>query len=103
VLDRLKGTGEFRISLGLDTSVTETLAPLLSAVRQQDQLLAHEFYNSVEWQTVLQLMDASTATPSASGTQMSASAGVGAWSCQHCTFLNRAESASCEICQLPKM
>ena len=37
------------------------LPPLLSAVRQQDQLLAHEFYRSTEWQTVLQLMEAAGA------------------------------------------
>ncbi|KAF0294004.1 Nuclear protein localization protein 4 [Amphibalanus amphitrite] len=84
--------------------IKDVLPPLLSAVRQQDQLLAHEFYHSTEWQTVLQLMDAAGAAGAGGpGAQMSPVAAADAWACQHCTFLNRAESGTCEICQLPKM
>ncbi|XP_037093892.1 nuclear protein localization protein 4 homolog [Pollicipes pollicipes] len=105
--DFLSAVSDFHVLLYLATMDTvhikAVLPPLLSAVRQQDQLLAHEFYNGVEWQTVLQLMEASSASATGSGAQMSQSVGADAWPCQHCTFLNRAESASCEICQLPKM
>lgn len=104
--DFLAAVSDFHVLFYLATMDTVHIKGdlLLSAVRQQDQLLAHEFYNSTEWQTVLQLMDASgAASASGASSQMSPAAAQDAWACQHCTFLNRAESGSCEICQLPKM
>ena len=60
-------------------------------------------HNSSDWQTVLQLMDASGEAAASGGPSQMSPAAADSWACQHCTFLNRPESGSCEICQLPKM
>lgn len=101
------------------------MLPLLEAIRDKDREKAIEWSHIEQWATVEQLISASTASTSESlfhsSSRMSSSAlaegsgiGVGTdqivnspseqalWTCSHCTFLNAADFAMCEMCGLPR-
>lgn len=107
------------------------MLPLLEAIRNKDKQKALEWAQSEHWATVEQLISASSTTRSpqvsfGSNSRTSSSAavegsgggiGVGTepmaanppadrpqalWTCSHCTFLNAADLAVCEMCNLPR-
>lgn len=105
------------------------MLPLLEAIRNKDKEKALEWAQSEHWATVEQLISAaSTSSRPPQATSFSGSsrtlpstiaegsAGVGVgtepianpppdqalWTCSHCTFLNAADLAVCEMCNLPR-
>lgn len=104
------------------------MTPLLEAVRNKDKEKAIEWARSEHWATVEQLISATTASTLHSShssidsnSRMSSpvlvgGSGIGVgtepmanpppdqtlWTCSHCTFLNAADFAMCEICGLPR-
>lgn len=103
------------------------MAPLLAAIRSGNRDQALEWSHSEHWATVEQLISATAASgPHSSrgigfsnshGASASA-AGIGAggvggaaadsipeqplWTCRHCTFINPADLATCDMCSLPR-
>lgn len=103
------------------------MGPLLDALRTKDKEKVIEWAASENWATVDQLISATTANSShlpqgaafGSGSRLSSSSSAGGidvtsgtmgnqpmnqplWTCPHCTFLNPAELATCEMCNLPR-
>ncbi|CAL1686966.1 unnamed protein product [Lasius platythorax] len=105
------------------------MLPLLEAIRNKNKEKALEWAQSEHWATVEQLISATstasrppqtTSFGSSSRTLPSAiaeaSGGIGVgtepianpppdqtlWTCSHCTFLNAADLAVCEMCNLPR-
>lgn len=104
------------------------MAPLFEAIRTKDKQKALEWSQSEHWATVDQLISVTTSSqssqtasfPSGSRTSSSvaaeASGGIGVgtepianptpgralWTCPYCTFLNAADLAFCEMCNLPR-
>ncbi|KYN09472.1 Nuclear protein localization protein 4 like protein [Trachymyrmex cornetzi] len=105
------------------------MLPLLEAIRNKDKQKALEWAQSEHWATVEQLI--SVTSTSSRPPQMSSfgnssrtlpsvtaegSGGIGVgtepianpppdqalWTCSHCTFLNAADLAVCEMCNLPR-
>lgn len=101
------------------------MMPLLEAIRAKDREKAIEWSRLEQWATVEQLISETTASTSQpmfdNSSRISASAlaegsGIavgtdsivnsppdqGLWTCSHCTFLNAADFAMCEMCGLPR-
>lgn len=103
------------------------MAPLLSAIRSGNREQAMEWARSEHWATVEQLISATAATaphtsrgiafsnnPGDSVSTVGVGTGVvsGAvnnpiadkplWTCRHCTFINPADLATCDMCSLPR-
>lgn len=105
------------------------MLPLLEAIRAKDKQKALKWAQSEHWATVEQLISAASTssrpsqtmsfgsnsrTSSSLTTERSGGIGVGAepianpppdqalWTCSHCTFLNAADLAVCEMCNLPR-
>ncbi|KAL0108495.1 hypothetical protein PUN28_015203 [Cardiocondyla obscurior] len=105
------------------------MLPLLEAIHKKDKPKAMEWAQSEHWATVEQLISVSSTSshppqtssfgnssrtlPSATA-EGSGGVGVGTeqivnpppdqalWTCSHCTFLNAADLAVCEMCNLPR-
>lgn len=104
------------------------MSPLLEAIRNKDKQKALEWTQSEHWATVEQLISVSSTSRSpqvsfgsssrtSSSASVEASGGIGVgtepmarpsadqralWTCSHCTFLNAADLAVCEMCNLPR-
>ncbi|XP_032686313.1 nuclear protein localization protein 4 homolog isoform X3 [Odontomachus brunneus] len=107
------------------------MLPLLEAIRNKDKQKVLEWAQSEHWATVEQLISASSTSRSpqvsfGNNSRTSSSAAVGGsgggtsvgtesmaanppddrpqtlWTCSHCTFLNAADLAVCEMCNLPR-
>jgi len=105
------------------------MLPLLEAIRNKDKEKALEWAQSEHWATVEQLISAASTSSRPSqatsfggssrtlpSTTAEASGGIGVgtepianpppdqalWTCSHCTFLNAADLAVCEMCNLPR-
>ncbi|XP_017846673.1 nuclear protein localization protein 4 homolog isoform X2 [Drosophila busckii] len=90
------------------------MGPLLEAVRTKSPNRAADFKSEEVWKLLESLVQASstgggtTSYPSGAATS-AGNAGADAmdldastWTCNHCTFINRGELTSCEICSLPR-
>ncbi|KAM7361260.1 nuclear protein localization 4 isoform 2-T2 [Cochliomyia hominivorax] len=96
---------------------------LLEAVRNKNPNMAYAFKKEDVWKLLESLIHASssgsggtTSYPSSSSAVRSAAGGGSSsgsvhenaasesatWTCNHCTFINRGELSSCEICSLPR-
>lgn len=93
----------------------DTLGALLEAIRTEDEGLAHHFKKSEEWATVEEMIlahgspttpglarQASYVGPGASPLPPIGSSGGVMWTCNHCTFNNKPENSSCDMCSLPR-
>ncbi|XP_043651348.1 nuclear protein localization protein 4 homolog isoform X1 [Drosophila teissieri] len=92
------------------------MGPLLEAVRTKNPNQAAQFKVVDVWKLLESLIQASsggsggtTSYPSGGASASAGSAGSEAmdldantWTCNHCTFINRGELTSCEICSLPR-
>ncbi|KAH8304915.1 hypothetical protein KR018_004639 [Drosophila ironensis] len=92
------------------------MGPLLEAVRTKNPNQAAHFKGEDVWKLLESLVQASsggsggtTSYPSGGAASNAGAAGSDAmdldantWTCNHCTFINRGELASCEICSLPR-
>ncbi|XP_034487130.1 nuclear protein localization protein 4 homolog isoform X1 [Drosophila innubila] len=91
------------------------MGPLLEAVRSKNPNKAADFKSEEVWKLLESLFQASSTgsggtTSYPSGAAATAgTAGADAmdldantWTCNHCTFINRGELTSCEICSLPR-
>ncbi|XP_062122445.1 nuclear protein localization protein 4 homolog isoform X2 [Drosophila sulfurigaster albostrigata] len=91
------------------------MGPLLEAVRSKNPNKAADFKGDEVWKLLESLVQASSSgsggtTSYPSGAAANAgSAGAdpmdldaNTWTCNHCTFINRGELTSCEICSLPR-
>ncbi|XP_055902406.1 nuclear protein localization protein 4 homolog [Eupeodes corollae] len=83
------------------------LQTLLEAVRTKNSTMANNFLKSDIWKVLESLFVASSDGSGGSASYPSQSAALqGAedsnWTCNHCTFINRGELSSCEICGLPR-
>jgi len=81
----------------------EYLSPLLDAVRNKDEGLAHEWGQSEQWATVEQLI-AANSNASMTSQQLRPSGGEGGamWTCSRCTYNNEPTRTICEICSQAK-
>ncbi|KAH3863869.1 hypothetical protein DPMN_026873, partial [Dreissena polymorpha] len=109
---------EFHLLLYLSTTdmlpLKERIVTLLEAIKTGDENLAHDFKKTEEWATVEEMMAAhgvqspgltrqgSYVGPGASPLPPIGSASGAMWICAHCTFHNRLENQSCEMCNLPR-
>ncbi|XP_076756687.1 nuclear protein localization protein 4 homolog [Xylocopa sonorina] len=125
----LEAVSDFHLLIFIATMdmfpMKDHMMPLLEAIRNKDREKATEWSHSEQWLIVEQLISetsASTSQPSfdtSSRMQSSALAegsgvAVGTdpiansppdqtlWTCSHCTFLNAAGFAMCEMCGLPR-
>ncbi|XP_017052420.1 nuclear protein localization protein 4 homolog isoform X1 [Drosophila ficusphila] len=94
----------------------QAMAPLLEAVRTKNPNQAAQFKSQEVWKLLETLIQASsggsggtTSYPSGGSSASAGAAGPEAmdldgntWTCSHCTFINRGELTSCEICSLPR-
>ncbi|TMW48436.1 hypothetical protein DOY81_006481 [Sarcophaga bullata] len=99
------------------------MKPLLEAVRNHNPNMAYAFKKEDVWKLLESLIHASssgsggtTSYPSTPASVRAAAGGSVAagsalendvtesatWTCNHCTFINRGELTSCEICSLPR-
>ncbi|EDV92839.1 nuclear protein localization protein 4 homolog isoform X1 [Drosophila grimshawi] len=91
------------------------MGPLLEAVRARNPNKAADFKAEEVWQLLESLVQASstgsggtTSYPSGAATSSGAAGSdamdldANTWTCNHCTFINRGELTSCEICSLPR-
>ncbi|XP_023176192.1 nuclear protein localization protein 4 homolog isoform X2 [Drosophila hydei] len=91
------------------------MGPLFEAVRAKNPNQAAEFKGEEVWKLLESLVQASstgsggTANYPSGATSSAGAAGADAmdmdantWTCNHCTFINRGELTSCEICSLPR-
>nr|XP_016932877.2 nuclear protein localization protein 4 homolog isoform X1 [Drosophila suzukii] len=92
------------------------MGPLLEAVRTKNPNQAEQFKIEDVWKLLESLIQASsggsggtTSYPSGGASANAGTAGSEAmdldantWTCNHCTFINRGELTSCEICSLPR-
>ncbi|XP_016932877.4 nuclear protein localization protein 4 homolog isoform X2 [Drosophila suzukii] len=92
------------------------MGPLLEAVRTKNPNQAEQFKIEDVWKLLESLIQASsggsggtTSYPSGGASANAGNAGSEAmdldantWTCNHCTFINRGELTSCEICSLPR-
>ncbi|EDW84969.1 uncharacterized protein Dwil_GK14396, isoform A [Drosophila willistoni] len=94
------------------------MAPLMEAVRTKNPNQAAEFKGTEVWKLLESLIQASSGstggttnyssdigpTANAGGSSGSEAMDLDAntWTCNHCTFINRGELTSCEICSLPR-
>ncbi|XP_031638747.1 nuclear protein localization protein 4 homolog isoform X3 [Contarinia nasturtii] len=80
------------------------MGPLLEAVRNKNYAAAVQWKEQEVWSTLETLI---TASSSASGgmehyPDTNSVPTAADWTCNHCTFINRGELSSCEICNLPR-
>ncbi|BFF90162.1 nuclear protein localization protein 4 homolog [Drosophila madeirensis] len=93
------------------------MASLLEAVRTKNPNRAADFKGEEVWKILESLIQASsggsggtTSYPSGSGATSAGGAASAeamdqdehTWTCNHCTFINRGDLQSCEICSLPR-
>lgn len=92
------------------------MGPLLEAVRTKNPNQAAQFKVVDVWKLLESLIQASsggsggtTSYPSGGASASAGASGSEAmdldantWTCNHCTFINRGELTSCEICSLPR-
>ncbi|XP_064545601.1 nuclear protein localization protein 4 homolog isoform X2 [Drosophila montana] len=91
------------------------MGPLLEAVRAKNPNKADDFKGEEVWKLLESLVQASstgsggtTSYPSGAATSAGGSGAdamdldANTWTCSHCTFINRGELNSCEICSLPR-
>ncbi|KAI8044632.1 hypothetical protein M5D96_000803 [Drosophila gunungcola] len=92
------------------------MGPLLEAVRTKNPNQAAQFKIEDVWKLLESLIQASsggsggtTSYPSGGASASAGASGSEAmdldantWTCSHCTFINRGELNSCEICSLPR-
>ncbi|XP_037820384.1 nuclear protein localization protein 4 homolog isoform X1 [Lucilia sericata] len=98
------------------------MKPLLEAVRNKNPNMAYAFKKEDVWKLLESLIHASSSGSGGTTSYPSSSSGVRAaaggsnsgsahenvitesatWTCNHCTFINRGELSSCEICSLPR-
>ncbi|XP_030562115.1 nuclear protein localization protein 4 homolog isoform X2 [Drosophila novamexicana] len=91
------------------------MGPLLEAVRAKNPNKAADFKGEEVWKLLESLVQASstgsggtTSYPSGAATSAGGSGAdamdldANTWTCSHCTFINRGELTSCEICSLPR-
>ncbi|XP_015023053.2 nuclear protein localization protein 4 homolog isoform X2 [Drosophila mojavensis] len=90
------------------------MGPLLEAVRSKNPNKAAEFKTDEVWKLLESLVQASSTGGGTTSYPSGATASTGAagadamdldantWTCSHCTFINRGELNSCEICSLPR-
>lgn len=101
------------------------MIPLLDAIRNKNREKAIEWTHSEQWATIEQLISEATTSISRplfdTNSRISSSVlvegsgiAVGTdpivnspsdqtlWTCSHCTFLNAADFAMCEMCGLPR-
>ncbi|XP_078611262.1 nuclear protein localization protein 4 homolog [Branchiostoma floridae x Branchiostoma japonicum] len=83
--------------------------PLLEGVREQNAETVEHWSKTDQWATVEQLITAHAPSPPVGGGPSAAGpafppggAAGGVWECKHCTLINQAHNASCEICNLPR-
>ncbi|XP_003399190.1 nuclear protein localization protein 4 homolog [Bombus terrestris] len=125
----LEAVSDFHLLIFIATMdmfpMKDHMMPLLDAIRTKDREKAIEWSRSEQWATVEQLISETTASTSQpmfdNSSRISASAlaegsGIavgtdsivnsppdqGLWTCSHCTFLNAADFAMCEMCGLPR-
>ncbi|XP_052784162.1 nuclear protein localization protein 4 homolog [Mya arenaria] len=112
----MEAVSDFHLLLYLATSdmlpLKERIVGLLEAVKTGDESLAHHFKKTEEWATVEELMAAHAPNPGLSregsyvGPGASPLPPIGSsssvWTCAHCTFHNKADNQSCEMCSLPR-
>ncbi|CAK9818482.1 Nuclear protein localization protein 4 homolog [Anthophora plagiata] len=125
----LEAASDFHLLIFIATMdmfpMKDHMLPLLEAIRNKDREKAMEWTRLEHWATVEQLITVTTASTSQTSfetsSRMSSSAlaeasgiGVGTdpiantspdqtlWTCSHCTFLNAADFAMCEMCGLPR-
>lgn len=84
------------------------MQPLFEAVRTKNATLANEFKQNDVWKELESLIAASSDGVGGVGdnyTSQSAEvqgAEAATWTCNHCTFINRGDLSSCEMCGLPR-
>ncbi|XP_030376061.1 nuclear protein localization protein 4 homolog isoform X2 [Scaptodrosophila lebanonensis] len=91
------------------------MAPLLEAVRNKNPNKAADFKGEEVWKLLESLIQASSSGSGGTTSYPSGTAATGGgagadamdldantWTCNHCTFINRGELTSCEICSLPR-
>ncbi|KAF3423643.1 hypothetical protein E2986_11263 [Frieseomelitta varia] len=125
----LEAVSDFHLLIFIATMdmfpMKDHMLPLLEAIRTKDREKAVEWSCSEQWATVEQLISETTASTSQptfdTSSRISSSAlpegsgiAVGTdpivnsppdqrlWTCSHCTFLNAADFAMCEMCGLPR-
>ncbi|XP_025602595.2 nuclear protein localization protein 4 homolog isoform X4 [Athalia rosae] len=126
----LEAVSDFHLLLFIATMdmlpMKDHMAPLLSAIRSGNREQALEWARSEHWATVEQLISATSTSPhtsrgiafsnspgaSVSTVGVGTGAGNGAavnpipeqslWTCRHCTFINSADLATCDMCSLPR-
>lgn len=83
--------------------IKEHMKTLIDAVRTKNKELAYQFKSEENWRTLETLIAASSSGSSGLETNATASAPTSAtWTCKHCTFINRSELSTCEMCSLPR-
>ncbi|XP_026475213.1 nuclear protein localization protein 4 homolog isoform X2 [Ctenocephalides felis] len=119
----LEAMSDFHLLLYITTMdmlpLGSCIGPLLTAIRTNNRQLAQEWSTSEHWATMEQLIAASGNSPpnsrpsSMTGGPTSASANAGTgpvtagdvgrpWTCPHCTYINPADMAACDMCSLPR-
>ncbi|XP_044016289.1 nuclear protein localization protein 4 homolog isoform X3 [Aphidius gifuensis] len=121
----LNAVSDFHLLLYISTMdmlpMMEHMDTLLDAIINNDNDKAKEWSKSEHWATVEQLITATSSSTStnhtgsfghnrsnsSSGIDVGPTNGNGSsnqplWTCPHCTFLNPAELATCEMCSLPR-
>ncbi|XP_055377942.1 nuclear protein localization protein 4 homolog [Condylostylus longicornis] len=89
------------------------MSKLFEAVKNKDKKLAAEFKKTEVWATLETLISASSGSTGGTGTypghsssnSSTPAADGGAatsWTCNHCTFINRSDLGTCEMCGLPR-
>ncbi|KAH8311816.1 hypothetical protein KR044_008176 [Drosophila immigrans] len=91
------------------------MGPLLEAVRAKNPNKAADFKADEVWKLLESLVQASSSGSGGTTSYPSGAAGnagaagadpmdldANTWTCNHCTFINRGELTSCEICSLPR-
>lgn len=124
----LEAVSDFHLLIFIATMdmfpMKEHMMPLLEAIRNKDREKAIGWSHMEHWATVEQLISETSASASQpafdSNSRMSSSIAEGSgiavgteptanspadqtlWTCSHCTFLNAAGFAMCEMCGLPR-
>lgn len=110
-MDFLEAVSDFHLLLYLYRMdmlpMKSHMESLLKAVRIKDKEAAEHWKNQAEWQTLEQLISASSHHDDSSMSNdvefVSAGDAEPNWTCSHCTFINSKELPACEICTLPRV
>jgi len=104
----LEAVSDFHLLLYLSSMdmlpMKSSMGPLLEAVRTKNYAMAVQWKEQEVWSTLETLI---TASSSAAGgmehyPDTNAAPEAENWTCNHCTFINRSDLSSCEICGLPR-